>query len=313
MKNYTVAVKITESKSFFKKDIYEAALFDKPNINATGSSYDEVIRKVYEKTLEYFDFLSDQGLDIPEPTEINSVTFKKRDKDVFFHVITIDTSIYAEKTEKINVTIPISLTRKIDDFLKDKVHNSNLFSSRSDYITKSCQRYLPYANYLASLYNNEDLIIAHRYHESNTTRNCLNLLDYLKLPNCQEVILFATYRTPTDGFSRDDGPETNLPLMGAIAKVQLPGLNEIYIIFDGLFLTAQRKPRYNEVKDVLDTALETDKTSFIQLSVPFTSQLDPVEAVKILSEFPRQKLTKETRPTFFNLLSNLTEEQYVIF
>ncbi|MFI8040017.1 hypothetical protein ACFMJX_26830, partial [Acinetobacter baumannii] len=84
---------------FFKKDIYEAALFDKPNINATGSSYDEVIRKVYEKTLEYFDFLSDQGLDIPEPTEINSVTFKKRDKDVFFHVITIDTSIYAEKTE----------------------------------------------------------------------------------------------------------------------------------------------------------------------------------------------------------------------
>ncbi|MCZ3245541.1 type II toxin-antitoxin system HicB family antitoxin, partial [Acinetobacter baumannii] len=105
MKNYTVAVKITESKSFFKKDIYEAALFDKPNINATGSSYDEVIRKVYEKTLEYFDFLSDQGLDIPEPTEINSITFKKRDKDVFFHVITIDTSIYAEKTEKINVTI----------------------------------------------------------------------------------------------------------------------------------------------------------------------------------------------------------------
>ncbi|MEG8983852.1 HicB family protein, partial [Acinetobacter baumannii] len=207
----------------------------------------------------------------------------------------------------------ISLTRKIDDFLKDKVHNSNLFSSRSDYITKSCQRYLPYANYLASLYNNEDLIIAHRYHESNTTRNCLNLLDYLKLPNCQEVILFATYRTPTDGFSRDDGPETNLPLMGAIAKVQLPGLNEIYIIFDGLFLTAQRKPRYNEVKAVLDTALETDKTSFIQLSVPFTSQLDPVEAVKILSEFPRQKLTKETRPTFFNLLSNLTEEQYVNF
>ncbi|MDN8155658.1 HicB family protein, partial [Acinetobacter baumannii] len=99
----------------------------------------------------------------------------------------------------------------------------------------------------------------------------------------------------------------------AIAKVQLPGLNEIYIIFDGLFLTAQRKPRYNEVKDVLDTALETDKTSFIQLSVPFTSQLDPVEAVKILSEFPRQKLTKETRPTFFNLLSNLTEEQYVNF
>ncbi|EQB3952901.1 HicB family protein, partial [Acinetobacter baumannii] len=46
---------------------------------------------------------------------------------------------------------------------------------------------------------------------------------------------------------------------------------------------------------------------------PFTSQLDPVEAVKILSEFPRQKLTKETRPTFFNLLSNLTEEQYVNF
>ncbi|WP_431355420.1 phage antirepressor N-terminal domain-containing protein [Acinetobacter baumannii] len=56
---------------------------------------------------------------------------------------------------------------------------------------------------------------------------------------------------------------------------------------------------------------------------PFTAMRPIVEGMGLtwqsqyeklkLSEFPRQKLTKETRPTFFNLLSNLTEEQYVNF
>ncbi|GAA5003207.1 hypothetical protein GCM10023206_06690 [Acinetobacter puyangensis] len=309
MKNYTVIVKVFEYKSLFKKDIYDATLFEQSTINATGSSYEEAIKKIHEKTLEYFDFLSDQGTEIPEPAEMSTIMFKNRDKDVFFHVITIDTSIYSEKTEKINVTMPIFLIRKIDDFLKHKVHNTNLFSSRSDYITKACKQYLPHAHNLAAIYNNEKKYSAFRYKVGNTTDNCSNLIEYLNHSFCEEVTLFATHRTPTHGFSRDDGPDTNLPLLGAIVKLKMPALKETYILFDGLFLTAQRKPRYNEVKNVLDTAVATNKTCFIQLPVPFTSQLDPEEAVKLLGEFPRHKLTQDSRPQFFNLLSSLSEAQ----
>lgn len=149
-----------------------------------------------------------------------------------------------------------------------------------------------------------------RYKQSNTTDNCCNLIEYLKQSFCEEVILFATHRNPSNGYTNDDGPDSNLPLLGAIVKLKLPALRETYVLFDGLFLTAQRKPRYNEVKSVLDEALITNKTSFIQLAVPFTSQLDPTEAVKLLSNFPRQKLTTESRPSFFDLLSNLSEAEY---
>ncbi|ALJ88928.1 TPA: HicB family protein [Acinetobacter baumannii] len=310
MKNYTVLVKVTESKSLFRKNVYEATLFEHPKVTITGSSYEEAVSKIQEKIMEYFDFLSDRGEDIPEPAEMTAVMFKNRDKDVFFHVVSIDTSVYSEKTEKINVTMPISLTRKIDDFLKDKVHNSNLFSSRSDFITKACKQYLPYAQNLAAIFNNEKSFSALRYKESNTTDNCCNLLQYLNNSYGEEVILFATHRTPSHGYSHDDGPETNLPLLGAIVKLNLPALRDTYIIFDGLFLTAQRKPRYNEVKEVLDTAVLTNKTSFIRHAVPFTSQLDPAEAISLLGEFPRNKLTEDSRPEFFNLLSNISEAQY---
>ncbi len=50
--------------------------------------------------MEYFDFLSDRGEDIPEPAEMTAVMFKNRDKDVFFHVVSIDTSVYSEKNRK---------------------------------------------------------------------------------------------------------------------------------------------------------------------------------------------------------------------
>ncbi|MDM1021864.1 type II toxin-antitoxin system HicB family antitoxin [Acinetobacter sp. VNK23] len=313
MKNYTLLVKVTESKGFFKKNVYEATLFEHPKVIAIGSSYDEAVNKIQEKIHEYFDFLSDSGEDIPEPAEMTSIMFKNRDKNVFFHVISIDTSVYSEKTEKINVTMPISLTRKVDDFLKDKVHNTNLFSSRSDFITKACKQYLPFAQNLAAIFNNEKNFSALRYKEGNTTDNCCNLLEYLNNIYCNEVILFATYRTASHGYSHDDGPETNLPLMGAIVKLNLPALRDIYIIFDGLFLTAQRKPRYNEIKEVLDTAVLTNKTSFIRHAVPFTSQLDSVEAVKLLGEFPQNKLTQDSRSEFFNLLSNISEAEYINF
>ena len=84
MKNYTVLVKVTESKSLFRKNVYEATLFEHPKVTITGSSYEEAVSKIQEKIMEYFDFLSDRGEDIPEPAEMTAVMFKNRDKDVFF-------------------------------------------------------------------------------------------------------------------------------------------------------------------------------------------------------------------------------------
>lgn len=309
MRNYIVSVTVLEQKGFFSKSSYRATSCDVPDIFVTANNYNEVLNKIEEKMLQYFDLLSDRGNDIPVPKEVSSVTFQNRDENVFFHTITIDTSIYSEKTEKINVTVPIKLTKKIDEFLKNKVHNINLFSSRSDFITKACQHYLPYAQNIASIMSNEN-IIALRYKCGNTGENSLNLFNYLQLAECSDVILFSTFKEIDETYSQDDGPETNLPLLGAVAKINLLGVGDIFILFDGLFLTAQRKPRYNEVKMILDEAEKSQKTSFIQLAVPFTSRLQADEAVKLLWKFPKQVLNADSRSTFFRLLSSVSERQY---
>lgn len=171
------------------------------------------------------------------------------------------------------------------------------------------QRLLPHTNPQYASFHEKDNYVAVRGKGGNTTENCCNLVEYIQMQNCIQIVLFATSKNPDNGFSRNDGPETNLPLMGAIAIVELEGFNA-YVIFDGLFLTAQRYPRYKEVKEVLDAAVASGKAYFITQSVPFTSSWGPVGAVDQLIHLPRQELTTETRKSFFGLLCNISEESY---
>lgn len=311
--NYLVQVEIqqAEEQSFLFKPRpkFKATFYDAPEIFVVGKSFDEAINEIELKVSKFFDDLSDVGLGLPVPSDLSIVALKNKEANVIFHVLSIDTSRYEEKTEKINVTLPIRLTHKIDEFIREKVNNSNMFSSRSDFIAKASNHYLNYAENLSSIFNNEKLNVS-RYKSNNTTENCRNLAYYLNSNTCDGIILFATHKTVDRTFSENDGPETNLPLMGAIVKVKFPGLSEQFILFDGLFLTAQRKPRYNEVQQILDLAVETNKTSFIQLSVSFTSQLMPIEAIKLLNKCPTQTLNAQTRSIFFSLLSNIPEAQY---
>lgn len=170
------------------------------------------------------------------------------------------------------------------------------------------KKLLPHTNIENAAYSDNENFIAVRYIESNTTNNCYNLIDYFKLPECIQIILFATSHEPINGFSRNDGPETNLPLMGALAIVEL-AQTTAYVIFDGLFLTAQRRPRYLEVREVLDTAINSNKAYFITQAAPFTSSWNPIDAVSQLKYLPTQHLTPESRGTFFSLLSDYPESE----
>lgn len=171
------------------------------------------------------------------------------------------------------------------------------------------KKYLPHTQIENAGYSENESFLALRYKEGNTTQNCCNLIDYLKMPECIQVILFATSDKPNNGYSRNDGPETNLPLMGALALVELHNF-KVYVIFDGLFLTAQRYPRYKEVKAVLDTAIASNKTYFINEAVPFTSSWNPMNAVSQLIPYPKEQLTSETRSKYYSLLSHYSEKEY---
>lgn len=148
-----------------------------------------------------------------------------------------------------------------------------------------------------------------RSHHFNTSDNLAAILDIIRDIKTTKVTLFASPEVPTQDMSDSDGPETNLPLLAAMAEYKLPGVSEpLYVVFDGLFLTAARIPRYLEVRDLLDVAIASGKVFFDKVRAPFTSSLTPDAAAECLGNLgPVSALTGETRASYFRLLSNVSE------
>ncbi|PIF89723.1 hypothetical protein CLU86_0600 [Acidovorax sp. 62] len=154
-------------------------------------------------------------------------------------------------------------------------------------------------------------MLATRYQNGNTSRNESTLLGLINDPACSAVTLFCSPGTPTADFSQTDGSENNLPLLAALAKYSIPGIDDVYIVFDGMFLTAARRPRYLEVRQILDTSEKSGKVSFATKPVPFTSALSPAEAVQtLLNAQPTVQLLGSTRAQYFALLCSIPEAQY---
>jgi len=161
--------------------------------------------------------------------------------------------------------------------------------------------------------NPNQQLTAVRYNATSTNRSLEVILELLADRNTARVVLFATPAEPSGAFDHhSDGPTTNLPLVAALAQFQVPGVTSLNIVFDGLFLTAQRLPRYSEVRALLDAAVASGKVYFATERAPFTSVLPAEAAAHTLLEIAGEPvlLTEDTRPTYFALLANMTEAAY---
>jgi hypothetical protein len=140
----------------------------------------------------------------------------------------------------------------------------------------------------------------YRSKQTNTGRNADLIVNTINDPSVNKITLFATER-----FSDD----SNSPLMVALVEQSLPSIDEIvYVVFDTNVSTAQRLPRYLEVKRILEAAQSSDKVYFSHERAPYTANVSPEEAIKSLFVLNKQELLSEdSRPQFFSLLSNLTE------
>lgn len=157
-------------------------------------------------------------------------------------------------------------------------------------------------------------LFAQRYDESTVAnRNLDTILDVLGDPGTLRVTLFASPATEGGHYDHQtDGPTTNLPLVAALAEIRVPGAKPVHVVFDGLFLTAQRKHRYAEVKVLLDNAVKSGKAFVATERAPFTSSLSPDDAAQALLNVAATAvpLTEVTRPSYFALLVNLSEAEY---
>jgi hypothetical protein len=145
-----------------------------------------------------------------------------------------------------------------------------------------------------------------RHINGSTNNNVARLIQVIHDGGTVRVILFASPTTSTDDMHHSDGPETNLPLLSAVAEYGSLSLE----VFDGIFLTAARMPRYYEIKELLDVAETSNKVYFSTVRAPFTSNLPPAVAAKIMLDSKQfEPLTPTTRPKFFTLLSSITEKE----
>lgn len=151
-------------------------------------------------------------------------------------------------------------------------------------------------------------ITATRFEPKSTTQNLDAILGLIRNPDLNQIILFATHAEPSHGFSREDGPETNLPLVAALVEIKPEGIPPLYVVFDGLFLTAVRPPRYGEVQQLLDTAEASGKAFYCPQRVPFTSGCLAEEAARVMLECGDPlPLDASGRQRYFALLSNVPE------
>lgn len=154
-------------------------------------------------------------------------------------------------------------------------------------------------------------MLAIRHTNTSTSKNLGTLIGLLNDPNCVEVRLFATHSSPLEHFADSDGPECNLPLVSAIARYVIPNISEVYVLFDGAFLTASRRPRFLEVRELMDVAEASGKALYCSQPVPFTSSLDRESAVTLLKELePVKTFNAETRAGYFELLCGIPESKY---
>lgn len=139
----------------------------------------------------------------------------------------------------------------------------------------------------------------HRYENSSTNRNRDALLQDIKSTETIRTIIYASLKSP-ETLTRTDGPETNLPLVAALAEKA----NGDFTVYDGLFLTAQRLPRLAEVEYLLDEAQEIGNVFFSEGRAPFTSSITPDKAAfTLLGLGSLIKLTPSTRHRYLGLLT----------
>lgn len=154
-------------------------------------------------------------------------------------------------------------------------------------------------------------MIAVRYENSNTTENLSALVGLISSPGTVKVTLFASPASEAAEMSQSDGPQTNLPLASAVVEYEIPKIETVAVVFDGLFLTAARYPRYGEIRHLLDVAEQSNLAFFSEVRAPFTSSLSAEDAARTLQSLaPVKPLTPKTRADYFSLLSNISEAKY---
>jgi predicted RNase H-like HicB family nuclease len=125
---YPVAIEKGNSKTAFG-----VVVPDIKGCFSSGDSIDNAILNAKEAIELHLDLMCDDNLPIPQATSIEVFANKKEFKGWFWALIDVDITPYLGKSQKINVTLPEHLIKKIDA----KVATEKLYKTRSGFLAQA--------------------------------------------------------------------------------------------------------------------------------------------------------------------------------
>lgn len=117
-------------------DGYTLAVVDLPGCKVEAANVDEGLNKLKSAVDNHLEILAEYGETIPSAKPIDY--HMKQNENVIWAIIEIDIVPYLGKSQKINVTLPELLIKKIDD----RVSKSEEHKTRSGFIAAVCLKEL---------------------------------------------------------------------------------------------------------------------------------------------------------------------------
>lgn len=113
---------------------YGVIVPDIPGCFSAGDTLEEAYENVKEAIAFHLEGLVEDGEEIPKPTSIENHRHNPDFKDygMFFGVVDVDITHLLGKAEKINITVPAYLLKRIDDF----VATHKEYKNRSQFLSK---------------------------------------------------------------------------------------------------------------------------------------------------------------------------------
>ena len=111
-------------------EAYGVVVPDLPGCFSAGDTLDEAMDNAKEAIELWLEVAIDDGMAIPEPSALAELQRKREFKGWTWGLITVDLASLSDKAERINITLPSRVLRRIDQAAKEAGE------SRSGYIAR---------------------------------------------------------------------------------------------------------------------------------------------------------------------------------
>lgn len=111
-----------------KNSAFGVTVPDIPGCFSAGDTLEEALHNTVEAIHGHLEILAEDGEDIPQATSVDNYL----DADGFIGFVDIDITPYLGVTERVNITVPKLVLKKIDDYVKQHPE----YDSRSAFLTE---------------------------------------------------------------------------------------------------------------------------------------------------------------------------------